>query len=164
MIYLYSPLGLKVATPEHKNGSIGIGVNKPDNWYKGDKDLQYQYHGKSRPSRKNFQGKNLHRRRSVETRSVIVNTPSECLPPVLTNSIQSLNTISSTYMDNNDLYQGLIQKKKLIIPIISSLRPSKYHHTVIEQQHDPSPNVMKASDILLIPGDDDMVQYISPHQ
>ena len=42
------------------------------------------------------------------------------------------------------------------------LRPSKDHQKVIDKQHDPSPNVTKASDILLIPGDDDMVQHINP--
>ena len=41
-----------------------------------------------------------------------------------------------------------------------TLRPSKDHHTGIDQQPGPPPNVTKASDILLIPGDDDMVQHI----
>ena len=42
------------------------------------------------------------------------------------------------------------------------MRPSKDHQTVIEQQYDPSPNVTKACDILLSPGDDEMVQHIIP--
>ena len=36
------------------------------------------------------------------------------------------------------------------------------NHTFIEQQTDQSPNVTKASDILLSPRDDDMVQHINP--
>ena len=40
--------------------------------------------------------------------------------------------------------------------------PIKDSQTVIKQQHYPSPNVTKESDIFLIPGDDDMVQHISP--
>ena len=43
-----------------------------------------------------------------------------------------------------------------------TLRPSKDHHTGIDQQPGPPPNVTKASDILLIPGDDEMVQHIRP--
>ena len=42
------------------------------------------------------------------------------------------------------------------------LSPSKYHQTVIKQKHATPPNVKKASDILLLPGDDDMGQYIRP--
>ena len=49
--------------------------------------------------------------------------------------------------------------KTIIILIIRTLRTSKDHHIVIEQQPEPSPN---ASEILLIPGDDDMVQHIIP--
>ena len=37
-----------------------------------------------------------------------------------------------------------------------------YHHTDIKQQPDQSPNLTKENYILLSPGDDDMVQYISP--
>ena len=62
-------------------------------------------------------------------------------------------------MDKNNIYQWLI-KKTIIILVIRTLRPSKDHQTVIEQQSDTSPNVTKASDILLIPGYDDMVQHI----
>ena len=40
--------------------------------------------------------------------------------------------------------------------------PSNYHHTVIKQQHGPPPKVKDASDIFLIPGDDEMVQNITP--
>ena len=42
------------------------------------------------------------------------------------------------------------------------LSPSKDHQTVIEQQPAPSPNVTKDSDILVIPGDADMVQQMIP--
>ena len=42
------------------------------------------------------------------------------------------------------------------------LMPGKDHQIVIDQQPNTSPNVMKASDIFLLPGDDDMVQQISP--
>ena len=59
---------------------------------------------------KNFQGRPLQKSRNVNTRSAIVNTPPECLPPALTTSIQSQNTSSSSYMDNNNIYQGWIQK------------------------------------------------------
>ena len=65
-------------------------------------------------------------------------------------------------MDNNILYQGFIQTKTKIIPIISILRPSKYNRTVIQQQPYPAKNVTKSSDIILIHGDDDMVQHIIP--
>ena len=64
-------------------------------------------------------------------------------------------------MDNNNLYQGLIQKKKKI-PIIRTLIPSKNYQTVIEQQPYPSPNATKENDIFLIPGNYDMVQHIIP--
>ena len=43
---------------------------------------------------------------------VLVNKPYGCLPPALATSTQSQNTISSTYMYNNNIYQGLIQTKK----------------------------------------------------
>ena len=112
--------------------------------------------------RKNFQRKLLQRMRSVYNRSTIVNNPSECLPSVLSTSMQSQNIIRSTYIDNNNLYQGLIPQKTIIISIIITLRPSKYHQTVIEQQPDTSPNVTKASEILLIPGGYDMFQHIIP--
>ena len=42
------------------------------------------------------------------------------------------------------------------------LSPSKDHHTVIKQEPDPSPNLMKKSNILLIPGYDDIVEHIIP--
>ena len=64
------------------------------------------------PNPKNFQVKPLHRRKSVDTRGAIVNIPSGCLPPNLDTSMQSQNTIRATYMDNNNLYQGLIKKKQ----------------------------------------------------
>ena len=78
----------------------------------------------------------------------------------LATSVQSQNTRSSTYMDNNNLYQGLMQAKQ--IPIIRTMRSSKDHLTVIEQQLAQSPNVIKDSYILPIPGDDDMGQQIIP--
>ena len=40
--------------------------------------------------------------------------------------------------------------------------PSNDNQTVINQQPDPSPNVMKAREIFLITGDDEMVQHIRP--
>ena len=52
-------------------------------------------------------------------------------------------------------------KKTIIILIIRTLIPIRDHQTFIEQQPDQLPNVTKASDILLIPGYDDMVQHIS---
>ena len=45
--------------------------------------------------------------------------------------------------------------------MIRVLRPRKYHHTVIEQQPYPSPNVTKTSDSFLVPGDYEMVKNIS---
>ena len=42
------------------------------------------------------------------------------------------------------------------------MRPIKDHQEVIEQQPDSSPNVTKSRDVLLIPGDDEMVQHIRP--
>ena len=50
----------------------------------------------------------------------------------------------------------------MIILSIRTRRPIKYHQTVVEQQPDPATTVTKASDIWLIPGDDDMVQHIRP--
>ena len=50
----------------------------------------------------------------------------------------------------------------MIITIIRILSPNKDHQAVFEQQPDPSPNVTKESDILLISGDDEMVQHIIP--
>ena len=40
--------------------------------------------------------------------------------------------------------------------------PSNDNQTVINQQSDPSPNVMKARENFLITGDDEMVQHIRP--
>ena len=74
--------------------------------------------------------------------------------------MKSQNTTSSTYTDNNNLYQGLIQTKK--IPIIRTLRPSKDYQTVIEQRPDPSQDAKKDNDIFLIPGNDEIVQHIIP--
>ena len=51
--------------------------------------------------------------------------------------------------------------KRIIIPVIGTLRSSKFHHIVINKQPGPSPKLTKASDIFLIPGDDDMVKHIS---
>ena len=61
-------------------------------------------------------------------------------------------------MDKNNLYEGLIQKQILII---RKLRPSRDHQTFIKKQPDPSPDITKASDIFLIPRDDEMVQHVS---
>ena len=113
------------------------------------------------PSAKNVLEKPLHRRRSVNTRTAIVNRPFECTHPAPTASIQSQNTTSSNQMDNNNLYQGLIQKNNKIL-IIRTLRPSKDHQTFIEQQPDPSPNEKKDNNIFLIPGNYQRVQHITP--
>ena len=48
-------------------------------------------------------------------------------------------------------------KKTIIILIISTIRPIKDHQKIINQQP-----VTKESDLLLITGDDEMVQHISP--
>ena len=50
----------------------------------------------------------------------------------------------------------------IIILNIRTLVPINDNQTSIKQQTDLSPNVTKASDIFLIPGDDKMVQHISP--
>ena len=52
--------------------------------------------------------------------------------------------------------------KTIILPIIRTLRPIKGHHKVAKQQPDPSTNITRAGDILMIPGDDGMVQHIRP--
>ena len=65
-------------------------------------------------------------------------------------------------MDKNNLYQGLIQTKIIIILIIRTLRTINSRQEVIKQQTAPSPNVTKASDIFLMPGGDDMGQQIIP--
>ena len=82
----------------------------------------------------------------VDTRSAIVHKPSECCPPALANPITQAQLIWIT----------------IISISIRIMRPIKDQHIVIEQQPDPSPNVTKASDIFLTPGDEDMVQHISP--
>ena len=53
-------------------------------------------------------------------------------------------------------------QKTIIITSIRTLRPSKDHHIVANQQPDPATNVTKASDIWMIPGDDEMFQHIIP--
>ena len=52
--------------------------------------------------------------------------------------------------------------KTIIIRIIMTPRPSKDHQTVIDQQPDPSPNEAKENEKFLIPGNDEMVQHITP--
>ena len=52
--------------------------------------------------------------------------------------------------------------KTIIIPSIRTQRPSKDHQTVFKQKPDSATNVTKASDIWMIPGDDDMIQHIRP--
>ena len=42
------------------------------------------------------------------------------------------------------------------------LKPSKDHQKVIEKQPDPSPNTTEVNDIFLTPGNDKMVQQITP--
>ena len=61
-------------------------------------------------------------------------------------------------MDNKNLYQGLIKK----FFIIRILRQSKDHQIVIEKKPDPSPNVSKESDTLMIPGNYETVQHNIP--
>ena len=43
-----------------------------------------------------------------------------------------------------------------------TLEPIYNYQTVIEQQPDPSPNVTKENVNFLVPGNDEMVQHISP--
>ena len=62
-------------------------------------------------------------------------------------------------MENKNLYQVMIQKRILSIWM---RRPSKYHQTVVKHQPDPTTNVTKASEILMVPGDDEMVLHIIP--
>ena len=52
--------------------------------------------------------------------------------------------------------------KTTIILIIRALSPIKNHQKVIKQQPDPSHNAIKANDICLIPGNDEMVEHIIP--
>ena len=72
--------------------------------------------------------------------------------------MKSKKTISSPYIDNNNPYQGLIKK----LWIIRSLRPIKDQQIVIDQQPDPSPTVIQASGIILMPREDDMDKNIIP--
>ena len=78
--------------------------------------------------------------------------------------MKSQNTSSQTYIDNNNnnIYQGLIQTKTILIPIIRDLRLRKYQQKVIEQQPAPSPTVMKSSGIFTNPGDDKWFNILSP--
>ena len=64
--------------------------------------------------------------------------------------------------NKNNIYQGLILTKTIIIPIIRALMLRKYQQTVIEQQPAPPPTVMKSSGIFTHPGDDERVQHIIP--
>ena len=52
--------------------------------------------------------------------------------------------------------------KTIIILTKRTLSTGKDLQTVIEQHHDTPKNLTKASDILPIIGDNDMVQHISP--
>ena len=65
-------------------------------------------------------------------------------------------------MDNNNLYQVLMQTQTIIKPIIRTLSPSKDNQTVTEQQPAPPPDVTKASEILPMPRDDEMGQHNIP--
>ena len=57
--------------------------------------------------------KTLQRRNIIDTRSSIVNSPYKFLFSDLDTSMQSHNTRSSPYTDNNNLYQGLIKNPDL---------------------------------------------------
>ena len=65
-------------------------------------------------------------------------------------------------MDNNNLYQGLIQIITIIILIIRALIQSKDYQTVIKKQPASSLNLTKASDMFPVPRDDDMDKHSSP--
>ena len=68
-----------------------------------------------------------------------------------------------TYLYEGKKNLSRVDKKKItILPIISTLSPSKDHQKVIKKQPDPSPNITKSSEILLVPGDDEMIQYTIP--
>ena len=54
---------------------------------------------------------------SVVAKRKFINKPYGFPPPDLDTSVQSHNTSSSTYMVNNNIYQGLIQTKTVIIHI-----------------------------------------------
>ena len=55
-------------------------------------------------------------------------------------------------MDNNNLYQELIQTKTVMIQIIRTLRPSTDIQKVIKQQHASYITVIKLSGIFLCQG------------
>ena len=61
-------------------------------------------------------------------------------------------------MDNNTIYQELIQKNKIIA--IKIMRPGKDQQTVIKKKSATPPTVMKASVILRITGDDERDKHI----
>ena len=77
-------------------------VNKPDNRYHVNKDMHWQYRGWIWIFSKNLQWKPLKRRIGVDTKSAIVNSPSEFIPTDLRTSIKSQNTIISTYINRNN--------------------------------------------------------------
>ena len=79
-----------------------------------------------------FNGSSLVKRSSVGKNSNNINQPFGIVTPFLATSRQSKNTSSSTYMDNNNLYQALIQTNKKII-IIKILRSGKDQQTYIDQ-------------------------------
>ena len=66
------------------------------------------------PSVKHFNRNWSEIRSSVDTNSSIVNDPSEFLPLILANSIQSQNTRRSIYTNkiNNDIYQRVVTNRK----------------------------------------------------
>ena len=73
---------------------------------------------------------------------------------------QSYNTINSTYMDNNNLYQSLIQKKTILFPVISFMRSDTDKQTTIKHWPDRSPTVTKGNFIFLVPVYAEMDQHI----
>ena len=102
----------------------------------------------------------LVKRSIFENNINIINKTYRFLPSDLNNLLQSKNTTSSTYMDNNNLYQGLIETKTIIIPIIRIMSPIKDQKTVIEKQTAPSPILLTANDIMIMHGEAKMGQHI----
>ena len=107
-----------------------------------------------------FKWASLVKRCSFENNINILNKTYRFLPSDLDNLLQSKNTTSSTYMDNNNLYQGLIETKTIIIPIIRIMSPIKDQKTVIEKQTAPSPILLTANDIMIMHGEAKMGQHI----
>ena len=80
-----------------------------------------------------LKGASLVKRIIVGNNRNTIDQTSRFIPPSIATSRQSQNTRSSTYTDNNNIYQYLIQKKTILIPIIKIMRPGKYHQTSIDK-------------------------------